>query len=643
MVRKAGKTVYGRFNKRDSDNALAEAIKYHQAGDIKRAAVIYMHILESSPDNPEVLHLIGVTFYQEGDNTKAKDYIERAISIKPDASAYYFNLGNVYTNTGEHDRAMECFREAIRIDPGNAEAYNNIGNALRVKGDNDGAIASYEKAIIHNPEYAIVYNNYGNLLKDMKRFDEAVTAYRKAIALAPGLAVAYYNLAFALAELDKLDEALEQYRICVSLRPDFYAAFNDMGNVYKCQNKLKEAESSYTRSIELNSDFAPPYNNMADVCRISGRYADAITLCKKAVKLEPYNEQFYVNSGNIYYDFGDMKMAVANYDKAIELKQDYSDAHYNRGLALLLQGNFKEGWSEYEWRLRCSEISTLAGIRDAGFPSWEGSSLQGKTLLVIAEQGIGDSIQFARFLPILKSMGATVLLECREELRRLMQLFNGVDELLEGVYKENSCVVPDLQVNLLSLPALLNVNSRKDISAEPYLSVMSGDHNKWQSIVRGDFLKVGVIWSGNPSHRRDNQRSCRLNNFAKLFDHPGVSFYSFQKEVEYGDRATLREYGIPVLGDRFTDFYDTAAAISCMDLVITVDTAIAHLAGALGIRVWTMIPYVPDWRWMNKGNTTYWYSSMRLFRQIEFGNWRGVIDSMTNEIKQLPTMERSAQ
>ena len=645
MVVKAGKKIrsgkkkmnrHGRTvdSPQSLTDILAEAIRLHQSGNLAEAESLYRQILLNDPDHADALHLLGVAAYQGGNNKQAVENIERAITINSSVSFYHNNLGNAFMSLNGNDKALQCFKEALRLMPDNVEAINNMGNALRNKGRNKEALDQYRKAVDMNPDYIGAINNLANLLKEEGRADEAITHYRRAIRLQPDLAEAYYNLGNALEESGRFDESVEQYYKSVSINPGFVDVYNNLGNVLKKQKKTEEALMNYQKALTLKPDFAEAFNNIGDVHRTEGRFDEAAEYCRKAIELKSSDERFYISLGNTFLGQGNFNEALEQYQKVADMKSDSADAHYNRGLVLLMKGEFEEGWREYEWRFQSKEISRDIGYTNNKIPVWDGSPLNGKTILIMSEQGMGDHIQFARYIPMVKKMGGRVVFESRRGLMRLFEGYEGIDLLLEEADRNKSDITPDVCVQLLCLPRIFGTTLDTIVADVPYLKVDSETIVRWKPRVNSELFKVGLVWSGSPSHKNDRNRSCKLPDFEPLADVPGVAFYSLQKgELRDDWKKPPAGMQIEDIGKDLVDFMDTAAVMENLDLVISVDTAVVHLAGALGKKVWTLLPFVPDWRWMLKREDTPWYPTMRLFRQPGHGDWESVMKQVAAELK----------
>ncbi|KKK84230.1 hypothetical protein LCGC14_2785440, partial [marine sediment metagenome] len=323
---------------------------------------------------------------------------------------------------------------------------------------------------------------------------------------------------------------------------------------------------------------------------------------------------------------GKLDEAIASYDRAIALQSDYAEAHMNRSFALLLTENFEQGWQEYEWRLRAKDRASPTFQQ----PRWDGSPLNGRTILVHAEQGLGDTIQFIRYLPLVKARGGHVIFECQKPLYRLLKSCAGIDEIIERTSTRKLLAQFDLYIPLPSLPGIFGTTLNTIPSDSSYITVDPDLVTQWRiRLGHNEDFKIGIVWAGNPDHNMDRARSCSLADFAPLVDIPDLTFYSLQKGPASAE-ANDPPKGMKIvnLEDELNDFADTAAVIANLDVVISVDTAVVHLAGAIGKTVWTLLPFVPDWRWLQNRDDTPWYPTMRLFRQTPLNDWTGVFEQV---------------
>ncbi|MFQ5455541.1 MAG: tetratricopeptide repeat protein [Nitrospirota bacterium] len=581
---------------------LNKGIYLHQTGRLQEAEEIYRQILNHNPLHEDAMHLLGVIAYQSGSNDMAAELIGKAILINPSIPNFHNNLGNALKSQGKIDEAIQSFKEAIRLKPDYPEAYLNLGNAFKEKGKLDDAIEYYKKTISIKPDFADGYNNLGNLLKEQGKLDDAIEYYKKAISIKPDFAEAFHNLGNLFEKRKNFDEAIEYYKKAISVKPDFARAYNNLGNLLKKQGRVDKAVEYYQKAVELNPDFAEAYYNLA----------------------------------NAPEDQGKLDGVVEYYKKAIGVKPGFAEAHFNRGIALLLMGNFEEGWAEYEWRFRTEEIARQIGYNDFGIPRWDGSALNSKTILISSEQGFGDTIQFIRYMPLVKEKGGKVIFESPKEVRQLIEGFHGIDQIVEWPVSKNRDIKFDTYIPLLSLPGIFRTTVDTIIAEVPYLRANPELVKKWHKEIHCKELKVGLVWAGNPVHKNDHNRSCKLSDFRPIGFIHGIKLFSLQKGTPADQLSESPEnMSIVNIGEQLMDFSDTAAVIQNLDMVISVDTAIVHLAGALGKPVWTLLPFMPDWRWMQNREDSPWYPTMRLFRQPEAGDWKSVIANIREELKRL--------
>ena len=491
------------------------------------------------------------------------------------------------------DEAVRLYSECLSDDPGHFDALHLMGLATYQCGRLEEAEGVFLKAISIKSDFAQIYVNYARMLHDQKRLDEAVACYDKAITLNPDYAEAYCDRGLVLNELKRFDEAIASYDSAVMLASDYAMAYNNRGGSLKSLNRLAEAVASYDRAIAIDPAYAMAYSNRGVALKGLARIEEALF----------------------------------NQDLSITLTPDYADAYWNKGLVQLLRGDFTRGWSHYEWRKKSKEPH---GNRMFSQPVWLGAeSLVGKTILVHWEQGLGDSIQFCRYLAPLKALGADVLFAPQKQLRGLMK---NLDVPCDIVDEADPSLAFDCHIPLLSLPLAFATDESNMPGLNPYLFVEEDRIAHWRHKIGSQGFKIGVCWQGSTG-AIDAGRSFSIHQFAALCDIPDVRLISLHKgEGEAQLQDLPGGLTIETLGADFDAgpdaFLDTAAAIRCCDLVISSDTAVAHLAGALGVETWVALKHVPDWRWMLEGEGSPWYPTMRLFRQQADGDWNGVFERM---------------
>jgi len=453
----------------------------------------------------------------------------------------------------------------------------------------------------------------GNALQEVARFAEAVASYDRAIRLKPDYSEAYRNRGNALKQLGRLAEAVASYDHAIALRPSV-ASYTNRGNVLRELKRTEEALQSYERAIALDPRYAEIHNNCGSALQELGRFEEALASYQRAIDLKPAYAEGHSNLGVALTKLGRVDEAIAAFDKAIALKGDYPEAIWNRGLAHLLAGRFASGWRDYEAR---KKARAPVGNRSYPKPLWLGDApLSGKTILVHWEQGFGDTIQFSRYAALLADADARVLFAPQRPLKRLMET---LDPRVQIVDVDEPLPEFDFHCPLMSLPLAFGTEPRTIPCTQPYLHVDGEKASAWRDVL-GERTRpfIGVAWSGRD--KPDRTRSIDFRRFTALLD-DRYQFVSLQKDVNEEDRPFLAAAKMIHLGDDLGDFADTAAICSLMDLVISVDTALAHLAGALGIPVWLLLPNVPDWRWMLDRSDSPWYPTMTLMRQRQRGDW----------------------
>lgn len=508
------------------------------------------------------------------------------LAAGPEAAALRSRQGNELFSQGKFTDAAVCYRDALRLQPNHSGTLSNLGAALQSLGQVDEAIDCYERALALQPSSAAVHCNLGAARYSQGRLEESVACYREALRLQPAYAGAMSNLGIALKDLGRGDEATRYFREAVRLDPRNVEALISLGNALAEQDRPREAAEYYQQAIHLRPNHAQAHNNL----------------------------------GGAWKDQGNLVAAAECYSQAVRLQPEYVEAHNNLAMAWLLLGNFAQGWPEYEWRLR----NPAPGGPSLPEPLWDGSPVAGRTILVHAEQGLGDCFQFIRFARVLKQRGATVAVVCPKILVALLSRCPYIDWLPGPGKTRPAC---DCRVPLLSLPAMLHT-TLADLPAEvPYLFAEPERVARWRDELSSEpGLKIGISWQGSLAYHDDRRRSLSLAQFAPVAALPGARLFSLQKGTGSEQLAVHGgSLGIVDLASRLDlsedAFLDTAAVMQSLDLVITSDTAVAHLAGALGVPVWVALSFVPDWRWMLEREDCPWYPTMRLFRQRKADDW----------------------
>jgi tetratricopeptide (TPR) repeat protein len=628
---------------------LRAAVALHQAGRLAEAERIYREILAREPAQPDALHLLGVIAQQVGKTDLAIELIRRAIAIRPTDAIYYNNLAHALSDKGSLDESIIASRQATQLEPTMAEAHNNLGNVLQQKGLSDQAIAPLREALRLKPNFAEAHNNLGNALQSRGDLDLAIISFRTAIRINPSFARAHNNLGNALAEQGMFTEAVDAFGQALRLQPGFAEAHYNLGNALRDWKDMdgaiecyRRAIESYRQAIEQKPGLADAHCNLAAALRNKGMLDEALAASNEAIRLNPQLAMAHANMGVVLYAKGLMDESMKACRRAVTIDPQCAAGHFNLALALLVNGDLARGWEEYEWRLKWKAFSSLR--REFVQPKWSGEALDGKRILIYAEQGLGDVLHFARYAPKVAERGGRVILECKEPLLRLFASIDGVEKVV--------CLgeeLPEFDVvcSVHSLPLVFKTTLETIPAEVPYLHPDAQRVHSWAERLSAhklsgrEGLKVGIVWAGSPRHVNDQNRSIRLASFAPLGRAPGVTFFSLQKGDAASQAAGAQaEMSVADWTGELTDFAETAALMANLDLVITVDTSVAHLAGAMAKRVWVLIPSVPDWRWMLQREDSPWYPTMRLFRQNRAGEWDEVIERLANALAELERSRR---
>ena len=591
--------------------------------------------LKTNPGAAPVWSNMGTVLSKLGRFEEALESYAKALAIKPDYAEALNNRGNVLRELGRLQEALESYNRALAVNPDHADAACNRGIVLRDLGRPGEALESYARALTIKPAHAEAACNRGIALQDLKRLGEALESYARALAIEPAYAEACFNRGNALMDLRRFKDALESYDRALAIRPDYAEALNNRGNALLDLRRPGEALESYAKALAVEPDYAQALDNTGCALRELGRPEEALEWCAKALAIRPGFAEALNNRGNALLDLGRFEEALESYDRALAIEPGYADVAFNRGCLALLRGDFSSGWIGYEkrWDRRGASRRELS----APYPAWKGEDLSGKRVVIYEEQGLGDIIQFCRYLTKLSGLGAEVTFIVRRSLHRLLQSFRPAIRLTAEAPANETF---DYQCALLSLPAAFGTSLDSIPADTGYLCPEPELVAKWREWIGGHGLKIGICWQGNPSARIDIGRSIPLRCFGPLSAIPHVRPISLQKEYGLDQLAELGgELRIETLGPGFDAggdaLIDTAAAMSCLDLIVTSDTAIAHLAGALGRPVWVAVQSVPDWRWLLGRSTSPWYPAMTLYRQSARGDWQGVFERIALDATKL--------
>ena len=640
--------------------------------DLKRfddALASYDRALAIKPDHAEALNNRGVALRELKRFNDALASFDRALAIRPGYAEAFNSRGNALSDLKRFDDALASYDRALALLPDYAEALNNRGVVLGALKRFDDALASFDRALAFRPDHADAFNSRGNILSHLKRFDEALTSYDRALEMRPDYPDALNSRGVALVALKRFDEALASFDRALAIKPDHADTFNSRGNVLSRLSRFEEALTSYDRALAIRPDYPEALNNrgvaLAALKRLDEalasydralafrpdyaealnnrgvalgdlkRFDEALASFDRALMIKPDYAESFNNRGVVLRDLKHLDDALASYDHALALLPDYADALHNRGMTRLLGGHYREGWADYEWRWKGGDSPIPPPKIHAR--EWQGESLEGRSILVFAEQGLGDVIQFARYLPLLLQRGARVSFFGPAKLMRLLRPLSTQIAFISSLEAQNSF---DFKCALMSLPLRFDTDLKSIPNQVPYLKAEEDLAARWKQIIGEAGFKIGIAWQGNPQGKADRGRSFPLSALVPLSRLPGVRLISLQ--THHGlDQLTNLPAGAKVetLGEGFDNgpdaFVDTAAIMSHLDLIITSDTSIAHLAGALARPTWVALKYVPDWRWLLDREDSPWYPAARLFRQKTAGDWTSVFSAIEQEIRTL--------
>jgi tetratricopeptide (TPR) repeat protein len=596
----------------------ASAQRAHKAGDLAGAERLCRRVVQEKPTHFDAWLLLADCCRAQGKGGDAAQAARQAVRLVPQSAEARFRLGTALAALGRRDDAAASYREALTRDPGHAEALTNLGVLLAESGRLADALPLLAESARRAPASPVAQHNLGVALAQHGQPEQASDRLREALRLDPTYPDACYNLANVLAGQGKRGDAIELYRRAISLRPAYGDAYNNLGLALIDENRPGEALILLEHALRLRPT-PEAHGNRGLALEALARYAEAADAQREALRLNPGYADAHSNLGNALRAQGRLEEALACYDLALTYQPDSVSIRWNRALCLLQAGDFQRGCQEYEWRWKRPQTPPrpLHGL------AWNGEPIEGKTVFFYCEQGLGDAIQFVRYTASVAEHGARVILECPGRLAELFATCPGVDRVQpEG----QPLPAYDLHAPLLSLPRLCGTNSLADIPARvPYLTPRSDLAAKWRERLAAlDGYRVGVVWQGNVHHKGDRHRSLPLAAFAPVARMPGVRLVSLQHGPGTEQIAALRaRFPVAELGPDFDagGFSEAAAVMHCLDLVVSVDTAAAHLAGALGVPAWLLLGAAPDWRWLTARDDTPWYPTMRLFRQHHTGDW----------------------
>ena len=638
---------------------LNEGLTFHQNGELQKARECYESVLKSQPRNFDALRFLATLFLQVGHYQESIELFNKAAVIKKTDASIFSNKGNALKELQRYDEALESYNKAIVLKPKFAEAFSNRGITLQELNRLDEALESFDQAIQFKPDFAEAYSNKALVLHKLKRFLETLEYCDKAIALKPDYVEAHSNRGIALQDLNRFEEALQNFDTAIRLNPNYAIAHFNRGFVLNELRRFNESLESYDKSITLSPNYAEAYFNRSIPLNELGRYEEALASCENAIKLKPGFAEAYCNRGIALKDLKQFQAAlesfntaialapqfaeafsnrglalkeltqfdaaIESYDKAIALKPHVAEFHFNKATTLIVTGHYLEGWELFECRVKGKTVGDIYSRYDK--LRWTGEeNIQGKKLLIHHEHGLGDTIQFCRYLLQAQTLGAEIILEVPETL---VPLISTLQAQINIVSQGTPLPEYDAYCPIMSMPYIFKTTVETIPANTPYLFTDQKKVAAWQDkLGPKNKLRVGLVWSGDIVHKNDRNRSIQLQELIALTDLP-IEWHSIQKEYRPYDMEVLNQHPeIRQHQDDIFDFSDTAALIESMDLIISVDTSIAHAAGAIGKPVWILLPFTPDYRWMLERKDSPWYPSAELYRQSENRQWSDVIQQV---------------
>jgi tetratricopeptide (TPR) repeat protein len=647
----------------DASQEFQQAQAFAAAGHFDQAAMLCERLLQQEPNQASVLHLCGVSHLHSNQVKQAVTRLRSAalaraddptiwfdlglaqqaaehptdaeasyyhvISLKPDHAGAWSRLTAVYRRLARWDEAAKSCRRAIELAPNEPELDYALGNILLEQQQWREAAASFRHALAKRPRYPDAFNGLGQALKKARKYEEARSAFEQALALRPRYLEALFNLGTTLQALEHWSEAALVYKTALEIVPSSIEVLGNLGNSLWSAREFAAAAAIHRKALALRQDYAPAHNSLGNALLGLKRFAEAKAEFEQALALSPNEPNTLCNLGNVFLAQNQIDKAIGYYQRALQHEPGFRQAVFNEGLVLLLKGDLRAGLPHYElrWVLKQQALEDQPPREN-----WQGDlPVDGKTLLVCCEQGLGDTLQFLRYVPLLKARSAKVILRIQETLRPL--LLDMPDVTIVSA-KDDELPAFDHYCLLLSLPLAFGTDLTTIPNNVPYVQAPATKAAYWRyRLDRFPGKKIGIVCSGNPQHKNDYNRSCPLAAFKPLAAAAGNTLFLLQKEIRPTDTAVLADSPEFInLSAELNDFTDTAAIVANLDLVIAVDTSVVHLTGAMGKPVWVVLPFAPDWRWMLDRSDSPWYPSMRLFRQPKPDDWASVMAQVTDEL-----------
>lgn len=623
------------------EGTLEDALLLYDKGKSSEAEILSRQLLGMTPENPTVLHLLGLIAVQRGQLQEALELIGHALKVDSGNAMALMNYGNVLGALGNPEKALMSYDSALAIEPKNVMAWNSRGAALHRLGRYDEAITSYRRALQIAPDAAIVLSNIGLSLQSAERFSEALSCYDKSLENEPGDADTLANRAAVLKALGRREETIETLDRLAAVSGNNVGLWLQRALLLKDLGNFEDALRSCDAALAIAPDHPETFNTRGMILSASRNFAEAIRYYDRALAIRPDFSEAIFHRGNAMLGCGLLDEALNSFQKAIEANPEYAQAHFNKGLCLLTKGQFQEGFPSYEWRKKLPKP-----IENQAFaqPLWTGKQdIAGKALFLYSiEQGLGDTIQFYRYALMARDRGAHVILAVQDVLVQLLRDAGGNIEIIDS---QTSPKHFDFHAPLMSLLLAFATDIDTIPATATYLRAQPRKVEEWARKIGKHGFKVGISWQGNRDGAADVGRSLSLPFFKGLSKIATVRLISLQKNFGSEQVENLpSDMAVESLGAEFDAgphaFIDSAAVLENLDLVITSDTAMAHLAGALGTPAWVALRFLPDWRWLLDRTDSPWYPSLRLFRQKQVDDWAGVFADMQSALASVVEQRR---
>ena len=595
-------------------------IAHLQAGRTADAEACFGQILEKFPAHPDALRLLGYAAIATQRDADGVELIRQAIRHNRNNPDYYAHLGAGYSNLGQLREAIESYTGALSLRSNLPAVLYSRANVFARLNRLEEALADYERACSLKPDYVDAVNAAGMILHKLGRYAEAEARFLHALRLHPQHLLTLILRGALMRDLKRFDEAVSSLDAAIALKGDVPEALQERGLVFIAIGKFAEAIADFERAVSLKPDFTEAYSDLGCALTKTRQLEMASTAFRKALAIDPRHVAALNNLGSVLVDLDRPQEALGYFDRAIAVDPGYAEAHLNKAIIMLRLGDLQGGWIEYEWRWKCP--SQNLGDRRFDKPLWLGAEpITGKVVLLHNDQGLGDALQFCRYVPLLKARGAEIILEIDGPLNALLSRLPGISRCLA-----KGAPLPsfDFHCPLTSLPLAFSTTLDTIPSEVPYLPRASDEAGP--QLGPSQRPRIGLVWSGNPNHLNDHNRSLPLEDLLPLLDGVEAQFVSLQKNARAEDEQLLRlRSDVLDLGPALRDFAATAAVVEQLDLVISVDTSVVHLAGGLGRPLWILLPHIPDWRWLIDRDDSPWYPTARLFRQTATRDWTEVV------------------